>query len=314
MSYTPQILIDNKNNYPDEPALSVKQSSEWNTMSWSEYYDFVIKISKSLIACGIEPGDKGSIYSYNRKEWFGCYSALQMVNSASVGVYHTSSAPEVEWVVGNSDSKIVFVANNPNDNGEKEKMPIHRLMSVINNLEKVAHIVLLGDDIEHLDHQKIMTWDEFIDKGNSIEDSTVLDLMNTINADDTSSLIYTSGTTGNPKGVELTNKNFKIELDSVAEVLKFNQGEKYVSWLPLAHVFGQLVDNHYWVRRALHMHIVDSPLNTVDYAKEVQPHLFISVPRIYEKIYSNLKSVIDSKTVIKVGLKFLLYHQYLKGY
>ena len=303
MSYTPQILIDNKNNYPDEPALSVKQSSEWNTMSWSEYYDFVIKISKSLIACGIEPGDKGSIYSYNRKEWFGCYSALQMVNSASVGVYHTSSAPEVEWVVGNSDSKIVFVGNNPNDNGEKEKMPIHRLMSVVNNLEKVEHIVLLGDDIEHLDHQKIMTWDEFIDKGNSIEDSTVLDLMNTINADDTSSLIYTSGTTGNPKGVELTNKNFKVELDSVAEVLKFNQGEKYVSWLPLAHVFGQLVDNHYWVRRALHMHIVDGPLNTVDYAKEVQPHLFISVPRIYEKIYSNLRAAIDSKAILRIGLK-----------
>jgi len=303
MSYTPQILIDNKNNYPDKPALSVKQNDEWVTMSWSEYYDFVLKISKSLIVCGLEPGDKGSIYSYNRKEWFGCYSALQMVNSASVGVYHTSSAPEVEWVVGNSDSKIVFVGNNPNDNGEKEKMPIHRLMSVVNSLEKVAHIVLLGDDIERLDHEKIMTWDEFINKGNSVDDSTVLDLMNTLNADDTSSLIYTSGTTGNPKGVELTNNNFKVELDSVAEVLKFNQGEKYVSWLPLAHVFGQLVDNHYWVRRALHMHIVDSPLNTVDYAKEVQPHLFISVPRIYEKIYSNLKAAIDSKAILRIGLK-----------
>ena len=303
MSYTPQILIDNKNNYPEQPALSVKQNNEWVTMSWSEYYDFVLKISKSLIALGIEPGDKGSIYSYNRKEWFGCYSALQMVNSASVGVYHTSSAPEVEWVVGNSDSKIVFVGNNPNDNGEKEKMPIHRLMTVMDNLEKVDHIVLLGDDVQRVDHEKIITWDEFINKGKTVDDSTVSDLTNTINADDTSSLIYTSGTTGNPKGVELTNKNFKIELDSVAEVLKFNQGEKYLSWLPLAHVFGQLVDNHYWVRRALHMHIVDGPLNTVDYAKEVQPHLFISVPRIYEKIYSNLKAAIDSKAILRIGLK-----------
>ena len=303
MSYTPQILIENKNTYPDEPALSVKENNEWVTMSWSEYYDFVLGISKSLIGCGLKPGDKGSIYSYNRKEWFGCYSALQMVNSASVGVYHTSSAPEVEWVVGNSDSKIVFVGNNPNDNGEKEKMPIHRLMSVINNLEKVDHIVLLGDDIESLDHEKIMTWDAFINKGKSIDDKSVVELMERNNPDDTSSLIYTSGTTGNPKGVELTNKNFKVELDSVAEVLKFNQGEKYVSWLPLAHVFGQLVDNHYWVRRALHMHIVDSPLNTVDYAKEVQPHLFISVPRIYEKIYSNLKAAIDSKAILRIGLK-----------
>ena len=303
MSYTPQILIYNKNNYPDKPALSVKLNNEWVTMSWSEYYDFVLEISKSLIACGLEPGDKGSIYSYNRKEWFGCYSALQMINSASVGVYHTSSAPEVEWVVGNSDSKIVFVGNNPNDNDEKDKMPIHRLMSVIDNLEKVDYIVLLGDDIERLDHDKIITWDNFMKKGNSIDDGTVLNLMNSISAEDTSSLIYTSGTTGNPKGVELTNQNFKVELDSVAEVLKFNQGEKYVSWLPLAHVFGQLVDNHYWVRRALHMHIVDSPLNTVDYAKEVQPHLFISVPRIYEKIYSNLKAAIDSKAILRIGLK-----------
>ena len=303
MSYTPQILMENKKKYPDESALSFKQNNNWINMTWSEYYLFVINISKSLIACGLEPGDKGSIYSYNRKEWFGCYSALQMVKSVSVGVYHTSSASEVEWVVGNSDSKIVFVGNNPMDNGEKEKMPIHRLMSVIDNLEKIAHVVLLGDDVEIIDHEKIMTWDEFIDKGKSIDESTVLGLMKKINADDTSSLIYTSGTTGNPKGVELTNQNFKVELDSVAEVLKFNQGDKYVSWLPLAHVFGQLVDNHYWVRRAMHMHIVDSPVNTVDYAKEVQPHLFISVPRIYEKIYSTIKGVLDKKAVIRLGLQ-----------
>ena len=50
------------------------------------------------------------------------------------------------------------------------------------------------------------------------------------------------------------------------------------------------------------MHIVDSPLNTVDYAKEVQPHLFISVPRIYEKVYSNLMAAIESKAILKVGL------------
>jgi long-chain acyl-CoA synthetase len=312
MSYTPQILIDNKNNYPNEPALSVKQNNEWQTLSWSEYYDFVIKISKSLIACGIKPGDKGSIYSYNRKEWFGCYSALQMINSASVGVYHTSSAPEVEWVIGNSDSKIVFVGNNPNDNGDKEKMPIHRLISVIENLDQVVQIVLMGDDIERINHDKIVSWNEFIDQGASIDENTIFDLMKTIKPVDTSSLIYTSGTTGNPKGVELTNRNFEVELDSVAEVLKYNQGEKYVSWLPLAHVFGQLVDNHYWVRRALHMHIVDNPLNTVDYAKEVQPHLFVSVPRIYEKIYSNLKAAIDTKAILKIGLKIPLLSNIFK--
>ena len=301
---TPKRLIQNAENFSSQTAFSIKdKDGKWKNDSWSEFCEYVFKISKSLISLGIGYNDKISIYSYNRKEWFGCYSALQMINSASVGVYHTSSAPEVQWVVGNSDSKIIFVGNNPNDNGEKEKMPIHRLMSVIDNLDQIETIVLMGDDIERLDHDKIITWDEFINKGKSINENSILDLMKTIDPNDTSSLIYTSGTTGNPKGVELTNKNFEVELDSVSEVLKFNQGEKYVSWLPLAHVFGQLVDNHYWVRRAMHMHIVDSPLNTVDYAKEVQPHLFISVPRIYEKIYSNLKAAIDSKAILKIGLK-----------
>ena len=118
----------------------------------------------------------------------------------------------------------------------------------------------------------------------------------------TSSLIYTSGTTGNPKGVELVHKNWNFLMDALSTPLTFFQGEKTISWLPGAHVFGQALDNHFWVRRAMHSFIVDNPLNTVDFAKEVQPHLFCSVPRIYEKIYSNFIAAIESKAVLRFGL------------
>ena len=303
MSYTPSFLIENKIKYPKEPALSIKVEGAWKTMNWSEYYSYVINISKSLIALNLGVGEKAAIYSYNRKEWFGCYSALQVLNSVSVAVYHTSSSSEVEWIVGNSDSKIVFVGHNPNDNDEDDKMPINRLSSILEKLDNVEVVVLMGEDVKAQNNSMIISWDEFIKKGADVADDQVEKRMENINTNDTSSLIYTSGTTGNPKGVELTHNNFKIELDSVGHVLKFNQGDRYVSWLPLAHVFGQLVDNHYWVRRALHMSIVDSPLNTIDYAKEVQPHLFISVPRIYEKVYSNLKAAIKMKPILKIGLK-----------
>ena len=303
MKITPHYLLQNNEQYANEPALSFKdKNGELITDTWSDYYQFVMGISKSLIAYGFKPGDKGSIYSYNRKEWFGCYSALQMVNGVAVAVYHTSSPSEVEWVVANSGSRIVFIGNNPNDNGEKEKMPIHRLHSVIKNLDSVELIVIM-DGVEKIDHENVVTWDEFIEKGEKQTDNDVLNTKNKIELEDSCSLIYTSGTTGNPKGVELTHNNFKFQLDSALQVMAFHQGEKYVSWLPLAHVFGQLIDNHYWVRRALHMTIVDSPLNTIDYAKEVQPHLFISVPRIYEKVYANLIAAIESKAILKIGLK-----------
>ena len=70
-------------------------------------------------------------------EWNVCYLAAQMINSVAVGVYHTCSSDEVNWIVGNSDSKIVFLGNNPNDNDEKEKMPNHRLLAVLDDLDKV---------------------------------------------------------------------------------------------------------------------------------------------------------------------------------
>ncbi|MEC9475270.1 MAG: long-chain fatty acid--CoA ligase [Candidatus Neomarinimicrobiota bacterium] len=300
---TPQILLENAKKYPTEPALSIKDSDgKWQTDSWDQFYNITESIAKSLLAYGVEKNDKVSIYSYNRREWSACYSAVQLINGVSVGVYHTCSSSEVEWIVGNSESKIVFLGNNPNDGDENDKMPNHRLLQVLDNLDNVELVVTMNG-VEKLNHQKIISWDKFIEKGKDINSDAVMDRCNKIDKKDTCSLIYTSGTTGNPKGVELSFDNWSFALSSTSEMLKFNQGELYVSWLPGAHVFGQLVDCHFWVKRAMHMHIVDSPLNTVDYAKEIQPHLFISVPRIYEKVYSNLKSAIDSKAILKIGLK-----------
>jgi len=300
---TPQFFKNNANQYPNEPAISVKDNNgKWNSSTWLEFYNYTIQISKSLLASGLQPNDKISIYSYNRKEWYGCYQASQMLNIVGVGVYHTCSPEEVEWVVGNSDSKIVFVGNNPNDNDEIEKMPNHRLLNIIDRLTKVE-IVVMMEGVETLGHEKVISWEEFIKKGESVNESDVLARMDTVTPDDTSCLIYTSGTTGNPKGVELTHKNWTFELDSIEKTFQFYQGERYVSWLPLAHVFGQLVDNHYWMKSALHLYVVNSPLLVVDFAKEIKPHLFIGVPRIYEKIYSNLKAAIDGKAILKIGLK-----------
>ena len=310
---TPQYLIDNAENYPDEAAISSKdENGNWDVTSWSEFLDEVMDLSKALIAHDFQKGDKLSIYSYNRKEWYAAYSAANVCNGAAVGVYHTCSPEEVEWVVGNSQSRIVFVGDNPMDGGNTEKMPVHRLHEALANLDSVEHVIVF-DGVEVLDHPKMMSWSEFYSKGNSLPDSVVLERTNAIQGDDVASLIYTSGTTGNPKGVMLTHRNMEFELDAVAEIFTYEQGEKYVSWLPLAHVFGQLVDCGYCVRQAMHMHVVDSPIHVVDYAKEVQPHLFIGVPRIYEKIYSNVKAALDAKAILRVLLKIPGINGKIKG-
>jgi len=313
MEITPKILLQNAELYEAESALSVKdQEGNWHHTNWSDLYAEIMDISKALFACGVGINDKVSIYSYNRKEWYAGYLAAQTIGGVAVGVYHTCSSQEVEWIVGNSDSKVVFVGDNPMDNGEKEKMPNHRILKILDNLPQVETVVMMNG-IEVLNHEKMISWEDFIDRGKDISVNTVTDILDKLTLDHTACLIYTSGTTGNPKGVELTHKNWSFEIRVSNEVFKFHQGERYVSWLPLAHVFGQLIDVNYWVHNALHLHICDSPLKIVDYAKEVQPHLFIGVPRIYEKIYSNLKSAIDGKAILKYGLKIPGLSTLLKG-
>jgi len=300
---SPTYLRKNSDQYGSHAALTVKgKNGNWESDSWSDVHKSVKEISKSLIACGIESQDKVSIYSYNRKKWYLCYHATQYVNAVSVGVYHTCSSDEVEWIVGNSESKVVFLGNNPNDNNEKEKMPNHRLFSILDKLEKVEFVVALPG-IETIDHDKVISWDDFIKKGSDVKDVEVEQRFDEIKPENTSALIYTSGTTGNPKGVILTHDNWDFECQQLLTVANFEIGDKSISWLPGAHVFGQAVDCHFTSRLAMHSYIVDSPLNTVDYAKEIQPHLFISVPRVYEKVYSNFKSAVDSKAILKIGLK-----------
>ena len=122
----------------------------------------MLKVSKSLSALGISKNDKISIYSYNRKEWNICYASAQFINAVAVGVYHTCSSNEVEWVVGNSESKVIFVGNNPGDNNEEEKMPNHRLLACIDNLEKVEKVVVLDGTVGQNAHSQLKSFDESI--------------------------------------------------------------------------------------------------------------------------------------------------------
>ena len=292
---TPEYLISNAEKYANENAISWKDGSgNWVSMTWSEFCDTTMRVAKSLLALGFQMDDKLSIYSYNRMEWYAAYAAANMCNGAAVGVYHTCSPEEVNWVVGNSDSKVAFVGHNPMHGGDSSKMCSNRLHAVLDDLDKVEVAVVM-DGVGMIDHPKAMSWSDFMSKGAGMADSAVLDRIASIKPSDTAALIYTSGTTGNPKGVVLTHDNFDFEIECVHEITRYDQGDGYVSWLPCAHVFGQVADNHIWIRDAIHMRVVDNPLHSIDYCKEVQPHLFIGVPRIYEKVYSNLMAALGSK-------------------
>ena len=170
MALIPHILFENMNNFRDEPALSTMDSSgNWNPVTWIEFGNQVSTISKSLLALGVQPDEKISIYGYNSKEWYGTYFGAQVIGSAAVGVYHTCSPKEVSWIVGNSNSKVVFVGKNPMDNNETEKMPSYRIREVLDELPDVEAVIMMPN-VDALEHPKIMSWDTFIAKGDQVND------------------------------------------------------------------------------------------------------------------------------------------------
>ena len=227
---TSDILLENATKYANMPALSSKdKSGKWNTTTWAEFSEETMDVAKSLTALGFQKGDKLSIYSYNRKEWYIAYAAANFCNGAGVGVYHTCSPEEVEWVVGNSDSKFVFVGHNPMDGGDNEKMCSHRLHKIMDKLDKVEKVIVM-DGVDMPSHEKVISWSDFISEGKDVEDSKIHNSIKSIKPEDTATLIYTSGTTGNPKGVELTYDNFEYEISKVLEIQSYNQGDGYVSW------------------------------------------------------------------------------------
>ena len=239
-----QCLFRNAEEYGDLPALSTRKGEaqrgvpwEWNTDTWSDVLAKTMTIAKSLHALGYNRHDTLSIYSYNRPEWYLIYAASQMLNGVAVGVYHTCSPTEVEWVVGNSDSKFVFVGTNPQGGDDSAKMPTTRMGKIMDNLPLIEKAIVL-DGSGSMNDDKSLSWSDFLALGSGVDEATIKARMEGIEPNDTSSLIYTSGTTGNPKGVEVTHDNFAFQLDCIEKIVQFSPGDGYVSWLPCAHVFG----------------------------------------------------------------------------
>ena len=292
--YATDHLISNAEKYPNEPAMSWKESGQWVTMTWSQYLGYTMSIAKAMIAMGFEAGDHSAIFSYNRAEWYASSHAAMFCGGANAGVYHTSSSEEVEHVIGNSDAKVVFLGGNPMDGGVTEKKCSYRLSRVLPNLDKVEKVVVM-DEIDMPDDHRVVSWSDFIASGSGVPDSAVHERISAISGDDLACLVYTSGTSGPAKGVMTTHSNFAFELSAVSKLQSYNQGDGYVSWMPLPHTFGACLDLGGWPFFAFHMRVVDSPLHSVDYAKMCNPALFASVPRVYEKLASNLNAGLGGK-------------------
>ena len=272
-------------------ALAVKRNGKWEKFSTLEYKENVDNFSFGLLALGIKKGDKIVTISNNRPEWNFMDMGMSQIGAVHVPIYANQGPAEYKHILTHSDARMIIVSYK--EFYDKIEAPAKEC----SNIEKIYTF----DPIDG-----VSSWMEIINLGKENAEKfkdELLRIKKSIDENDLMSIIYTSGTTGLSKGVMLSHKNFMSNVHGTIDRLPVDSDGKFLSFLPLCHVFERMV-NYLLHVRGVAVYYAESFETIGDNIREVSPEGFAAVPRVVEKLYD--KIILKGKELkgIKKGIFF----------
>jgi len=265
----------------DRVAMRKKEYGLWHDISWNTYEEQVRYVGSALISMEFEKGDCAAIIGDNCPEWVFTAMGIQCVGGVATGVYATNAWPQVEYVVGNSESVFFFVEN---------EEQLDKWLMFRNNVPRLKKVIVWNTEgLRHFKDPQVMTFDELLERGrkaNADAPNLFENRGQAVSAEDPAVLIYTSGTTGPPKGAMLSHTNLIWMGDAITSNNPMYDTDDVMSFLPLCHIFEQLFSILGHITVGYTVNFIES-LNTVtDNMMEISPTVGHAVPRIWEKYYS----------------------------
>ncbi|MFC9753135.1 AMP-dependent synthetase/ligase [Streptomyces sp. NPDC056921] len=269
------VVFDHAEEDPDRVALGRKDASgQWRDVTAAAFRDEVLALAKGLIAHGVRFGDRIALMSRTRYEWTLFDLALWTVGAQSVPVYPTSSAEQVLWMLHDAEVSAVLVEH------EDHAMTIASVIDRLPGLKRLWQ----------LDAGAVS---ELVAAGADVEDEVVHRHRRAVTPDSVATVIYTSGTTGRPKGCVLTHANFMFETDTMVarwkSVFRSRPGDEAATllFLPLAHVFGRMVEVAAIRGRVRLGHQPEmSARALMPDLMSFRPTFILAVPYIFEKVFN----------------------------
>jgi long-chain acyl-CoA synthetase len=274
--------------YGSAPAVCFKQGEGWVKRSFDEVLETVRPLSLGLIALGVAKGDKVSILANTRPEWTYADFAALSAGAVVVPIYQTNSPQECQYVLENSDAKVVIVE----DDEQMEK--IRAVRDRLPLLEHVVRMTGSSDDAISLD--------DLAARGASREAAEWEARWRSVTPEDVCTFIYTSGTTGPPKGCIISHGNYRAMLDMVNDTSVIEPEDVTYLYLPLAHSFALLIQFGSFDLGATIAYWEGDPQKILSNLAELKPTYFPSVPRIFEKIYTAATSGIEKVGGLKKAI------------
>ncbi|RVU28777.1 long-chain fatty acid--CoA ligase [Streptomyces antnestii] len=281
------VVFDHALDDPTRVALGRKDDAgRWRDVTRAEFRDEVLGLAKGLLAQGVRFGDRVAIMSRTRYEWTLFDFALWTVGAQVVPIYPTASAEQVFWTLYDAQVSAVLVEH------EDHAMT---MATVIDRLPSLSRMW-------QLDRDPVA---EITASGTHIDDEVVHRHRRAVTPDAVATIIYTSGTTGRPKGCVISHANFMFEADTMVgrwePVFHSKRGDeaKTLLFLPLAHVFGRMVQIAAIRGGVMLGH--QPQLNAAALLPDLQafrPTFILAVPYIFEKVFNaaRRKAEKDGKT------------------
>ncbi len=279
----PKLFLRNKYRYQNKVALREKDLGIWQRVTWRDYWNHVCFFALGLKRLGLKKGDKVSILGDNCREWLYADMAAQCSSAITVGIYPTDVAFQVKYILENSESRFVVA---------KDQEQVDKILEVKNDLPLLKKIIVV--DMKGLRRYRdpmIISFKEVEAIGEAFHKKhpdLFEEMVRNTRAEDIGIIVYTSGTTGQPKGAMISQKNMISMIRGLSQVLNFRPSDSFVSALPLCHIAERMFSLIFPMWAGCTVNFAESVVTLQEDLREISPTVFLNVPRIWEKIHSNI--------------------------
>ncbi len=280
----PDLFLKRAERTPSAPAWMRKVKGEWVTSTWHDFYRAAASVATFLLDRGVGLDDKVTIVGSTRPEWCICDMGGLLAGAVTVGAYPTLTAEQLAYILNHSDTRVVFV---------EDAEQLIKLIEKKPEMPKLELCVVWDTrEVEEAlrEHEWIVGFDDAL--GTEADRRRIDERVGAVKPEQTAIIVYTSGTTGPPKGAMITHDNILVLLGGAA-IMPFDQGDTSLVFLPMAHVAERVLSFYGRINWGTAAAYASSVPAVLDEVKQVEPTIFGSVPRIFEKAYARIQSEVE---------------------
>ena len=275
---------------PDKTAYIQfdKASNQWLESSWREMSDKVAHWQAALRREDLKPGDRVALMMRNCQEWVIFDLAASGLGLVTVPLYTNDRAENIGYILQDAGVRLLLLETD---------QQWRNLQQIRNQLAGLNRIVMM-EKVDPLGLQpRLMTIDEWLPETNNSELQVV-----SVPSESLATIVYTSGTTGRSKGVMLSHRNILWDIDSGVKIIDILPTDLFLSFLPLSHTLERTVGYYLAMVAGAKTAYARSVPELGEDLQTIKPTIIVSVPRIFERVYTKIQDKLAADSAIANNL------------